>query len=532
MTIGIFISSTTKDLWQYRQVATKVIADLHTAYGEHLAVQAVSMDTQELDGERLGSVAQSRAWVAEADWVVLIVGWHYGHVAEDQRVSVTEWEYLEAASERDSAGRPRPPKKIFVYLAGDKDDDEYAYRALDPAREKVDLKDFKPGPEVLRFRADLRRLRFRLFKNIEHFDRLLRDALTKRILREIAVRTAPGVARLGLQTEISNCFRDVRTLAGYKKIHDALHRIRQYGVRRIREQLAAQWPCGGTVPVGMSDQLRALDRQISKQVGRIGELLKRLPPAAAPPSADLLHIADSELPVSLAGTKAQFIEDIDNYASRVQKAFTYCNWRMCEAARSLAAHFDELRAATPSALRTARMPAEAARGIEAQLVVVEGFHDRLQEVLVEHEHWQKAHDALERFDDDLAQVADKENAARLHDDLLADLRDRQAVNQQPSALRSLLERASARAARDDRLHAWHSPLFHLRQHLGQFEVRPKIESYGGLRKAFDDLFFEVDNESLFAVELSEGRVDAMDEGLRRFQQAVEARHSPRPGAHA
>jgi len=67
----------------------------------------------------------------------LIVAWNYGYVAPGEERSVTEWEY------RQSQEVCQPPKKCFIYLAGESGDDEKAYRALQKDREKIDLKDWR-----------------------------------------------------------------------------------------------------------------------------------------------------------------------------------------------------------------------------------------------------------------------------------------------------------------------------------------------------------------------------------------------------
>jgi hypothetical protein len=62
----------------------------------------------------------------------------------------------------------------------------------------------------------------------------------------------------------------------------------------------------------------------------------------------------------------------------------------------------------------------------------------------------------------------------------------------------------------------------LREHLALLVREPGAEHYDAMRKHFDDLFFQVDLETLAAVESSEARVRGIEAGLRAGDEATAA----------
>ena len=71
------------------------------------------MEKETQSGDREFAVAVSKRWVEASDWVVVIVGWNYGTVSDEEGangLSVTEWEDRDAVTLL---------KKTFVFVAGD-----------------------------------------------------------------------------------------------------------------------------------------------------------------------------------------------------------------------------------------------------------------------------------------------------------------------------------------------------------------------------------------------------------------------------
>ena len=181
----VFVSSTTKDLWQYREEATKIIKDLSIHYKNVFQLVEVTMDTEALDGQRMSAIERSKKWVIDSDWIVLIVAWNYGYVPLNEKCSVTEWEYRQA--EKDS-------KPCFVFLAGESDDGEKQYWPS-KGREKINLGNWKEREKVpedyvnnlKQFKDKLRQTGdFKIFSDLDDFLKLLESSLKKRIDLELS----------------------------------------------------------------------------------------------------------------------------------------------------------------------------------------------------------------------------------------------------------------------------------------------------------------------------------------------------------
>ena len=133
--IKIMISSTRADLAQYREEASRIIQRVAAEKEKQVQLVELSMEKETQSGDREFAVAVSKRWVEESDWVVVIVGWHYGTISDEpgaDGLSVTEWEYRHAF-ERG--------KKLFVFIAGNPNTAD-RYRVS--AEEREDLKDWSP----------------------------------------------------------------------------------------------------------------------------------------------------------------------------------------------------------------------------------------------------------------------------------------------------------------------------------------------------------------------------------------------------
>lgn len=114
--ISIMISSTRDDLQEYRDRASEIIRRIADEKSSSIHIDDISMERENQSGEQESAVAVSKRWVTNSDWIILIVGFHYGSVGDDpssEGLSVTEWEYRHAVSLNN--------KKIFVFMADDPD---------------------------------------------------------------------------------------------------------------------------------------------------------------------------------------------------------------------------------------------------------------------------------------------------------------------------------------------------------------------------------------------------------------------------
>lgn len=512
----VFISSTTRDLGQYREVAQAVIQDVSNIFTGRFVLAPVSMDTQSQTGDPTTPLEVSRAWVRDScDWVVLIVAWNYGYVPPGASCSVTESEYLQAMSSE---------KRCFVFLPGElPDPPEYRYRALDRQLERENLADWRGQSAdpaqvegLAKFKQQLREKRFDLFRDIEDFRAKLTRALTQRIINERFQTLGPEIVDLGLQPPLQACFREVKLLARLKRMHDILHRIRQFGIRTWREELAASWPDDGEPPMQAQYKYLQGTPDIADLRGTLTGLAEDLPEpvrTALPPLGKLIGYKFPRVP---SCGKAAFIESTEDFASWVQRLFTGCDTQMGLSADRLARHYETLRDTTRSVLERKQVAPDREESLRAELDRSIQIHTRLQQVLANHRDWQQMHDELERIDygieaelpsdDDSTRARRQRNFSRTVEDL---------VDTGGARIRSLLTAATdIVTAHPERLTQWPGLILLVGKHLDSFVQAADVDTYATMRKHFDDLFFLIDLETLESVKTAEDRVRAIEAGLQ------------------
>jgi len=495
----VFISSTTRDLAQYRRVATEVINTVTQNYGGNFSLIPIHMDMP-LNGERDTPQLISRSWVEEADWVVLVVAWNYGYVPLDQEFSVTEMEYQQAIKS--------DKKKCFVFLPGDGGDpDDYRYIGLKSERPNLRkyLDDVDPLSLVSlnSFKDKLRRSsRFKLFTDIDHFREMLASALTLAVMEEIFERLDETLVALGLRPYIEKCVSQVKSLAKVKKVHDYLHQIRQFGIQQWRENILAAWPETNEPTAKMvADYFRKRETVMG--------LLRDIAPIALELELDLniylrqtTELTMFRLKDPTEGSRESFIESINKFASLVQNAFTGCNNQMKITAAALDRAMQNLNQSTTDAIKQNPLGPEQEALLVDELRNSLCIHRRLQSILINHDEWQFIHDRLEMVDSD-AEVDGAEivGALKLESKIQAALTDASAILEKyPDSV--------------DLLDQWPALIERVKMHLENFVKSPTLSLYQALRKSFDNLFFKVDKETRRIVELSESRVKAIEAGLK------------------
>ena len=512
----VFISSTTRDLGQYREVAQAVIQDVSNMFNGRFVLVPVSMTTQSQTGDPDTPLEVSRAWVRDqCDWMVLIVAWNYGFVPAGGANSVTESEYLEAMTAN---------KRCFVFLPGELDDPpEFRYRALDRQLERDNLVDFRGASDnpshvegLKKFKQRLREKRFDLFRDIEDFRAKLTRALTLRIVNERFQTLGPEIVGQGLQPLLQACVREVKLLARLKRMHDILHRIRQFGIRSWREELAASWPDDGDPPIQAQNKYLQGTPDIADLRGTLTGLAEDLPEpvrAALPPLGKLISYKFPRVP---SCGKGVFIESTEDFASWVQRLFTGCDTQMGLSADRLDRNYVTLRDATRSVLERKQVAADRAEALQVELTRSIEIHTRLQHVLAKHRGWQQVHDELERIDygiepalpgdDDGDRARRQRNFGRTVEDL---------VDTGGAGVRALLTAATDMAtSHPERLTQWPGLILSVGKQLDTFVQSPDVDTYATLRKHFDDLFFLIDLETLASVKTAEDRVRAIEAGLQ------------------
>lgn len=532
----MFLSSTTRDLGPYRSVAEKVIDSLNAEFRGRYSLTAVSMTVETQTGERRTAIEDSRRWVAEADWVVLIVAWNYGFVPESKSDasgesweprSVTEWEYWEATKASN------PPKKCFVFLAGEKDDGEFKYQPLDVIKENylrdLDYINSNHTEKLSKFRAALRSGRFDLFKNIDHFQQRLMQTLRRRIEKELRP-PVPGEIDLesvlmvtGLLTPVRKCIEVVKLLATLKRIHDRLHTIRQLGIRRWREEVLTTWNDNGKLPIEAERTYLNGQKSVYTCITQIETIFKSLEQRVRN-ALDSVQIVVTHFDVnedSIPHSCLDFEKSTDKFARKVQAAFTACNSQMTLEASELGKRHGILSERGAIARDSLALNARERDLLSVELSKSQLLHDRLQLVLAHHDEWQRHHDRFQWVDE--SRPAER-----------ADFRDDQDQFQiaikplldDPQRTSNLVDSAAQLVAKNDaQSYVWSLIIAKVKSNLASLIVQCDRVTYDAMRKSFDDLFFQVDIETLKAVESSESRAVVLEESLTHKEVELSTTYS-------
>lgn len=507
----VFVSSTTKDLSEYRKAAYDVVSGLSKEYLGKFQLVPVTMDTEGQSGER-AAIDECIKWVEESHWIALIVAWNYGHVGQDGR-SVTESEY------RYATESCKPAKTCFVYIAGDTEDGERAYT---PDKQTVNLASWKERDNVNVSESDWARLdafrkhlrdgrRFDLFANLQDFKDLLRNSLKRRIENELQPLRDPVFLKLllKLKGKVAPCIQTIHLLAHLKRMHDQLHQIRQRGLRRWREEVLTQWREGPlTMAIGAGAYQTFVNGlvEVSKHQEGLSILLSLVGaevPKVKEKIEKVLGIDFSDATIKARSTPDEFERAVNLYASRVESAFSTANGEMLERAAELRKHHDDLQSGLSSARKQQGLTEEQDRRVEDEIDLVHERFEGLQTALTRHNKWQKWHEGLEMmdmlkatplFEDELERFLD-----RLEDvsDLLADLR-------------SSIETS-------EKSDEWSKKMDLVQDHSKRLKEGPGEMTYDAMRKAFDDVFFKVDIATLARVEAAERRVTDLDRALKDFE---------------
>jgi len=487
----VFLSSTTKDLWQYRAEAGQLIKKINQAYQNKFQLVEVTMDTEALDGERIPALDRSRKWVREeCDWLVSIIAWNYGYVPPGETRSVTEWEYWEGVE----SGKP-----CFVFLAGEVGDGEKKYRALGSDVEKENLADWKStdlvasehAQALTSFKTKLREKDFRIFANIQHFLQQLEDAFKKRI--ELELKQQPEAANaqrqdtqylvelMKLKDQIQNCLQQVEQLAGLKQIHDRLHQIRQFGIRRWREEVSMQWQDGPMSDTTKVTYLLGL-LKIKEARGELSGYAHNLPEQADLANLQLVlgKVLETEF-LDQPADKQAFDHITHLYAARVQSAFVNANGTMLLKANNMTTCLFDAASSGESDLK-----ADDKLFLKEVVQALNDGHAKVQRLFNKHNDWQGMHDQLERIDQT------KGSSLFVY--------DLEGFLDNPERVAGVLQHAKSVAEHCDYQTDWSSKIAAVERHFADLQIDRSEATYERMRKAFDDLFFDVDKDTLKKVE--------------------------------
>lgn len=503
---------------QYRKVASAVIKKLKKEKQGRREIIELSMENAVQTGEREYPIAVSKKWVEDSDWVVLIVGWHYGTITEEEDaagIGVTEWEYRHAVT---------LGKKVFVFVAGaSKTADAYS-------KHPSEIEDLRASLESLinterdkldAFRRTLTGPFTAFFKNIKDFEQKLESTLRTALdaLPPI-VPTGSALAELILSVEpsIKKCAGSINLLTTYKRIHDALHLIRQEVLRPARDGVLPKWEHYG-FGIHTSNLLSKLNTKASVQNGKIEEWAKGVDRKETPDLGEALNAVQRCLPIWDPPTddsdgdrepdRMDFVDNLAAFSSAVQGAFTEANFAM----QSQTDIFDQLHAVLLAKITAARMAqrlsAEEQQTLDEELHKFQENAERLKNSLKTHSRWQKLHDEIEMLQG-------------YRDTQRYSVKLRSFFDQRLQSMLGLVEDTldKAQPAQD----GWArlvEPLKCLQGALQEWDCWSNEDQSGCVRATFDDAFFQVDVCTLQVVEYSAARVTGFDALLRQLHDGLD-----------
>lgn len=519
----VFISCTTHDLGRYRQNAAEVIKELNEEFQGKFQLVVVTMDNHVPSGDQKSAVEASMDMVRGAHWFVLIVAWYYGLVPPDRKQSVTEREYWCA---RDRC------RSRFVFIAGEDTDDGLHRYARKEKKREPDLhewRDNSPDSRVQAFKDVLRgHGEFQLFTDIEHFRRLLRDALKRKIDEELTQIGLGEVARdrelllliLSQRMRIECCINEMEVLARFKRVHDHLHKIRQKGICRWRNELLGLWRQG---PIDRDSENTFLDILLDIRQERLLALVERdglsrierdSQSPDRPFTDGLQKVLNFDLPdrqsiVSM--DRKGFERKVDLFARLVQRVFSAAAFAMERQLDVLRKGYTELLKELSDARADQSLSSSQDEVLNDRLQAIEKAYNGLSEVLRCHSRWQQFHDDLERLD------LETEDGRFMELELDWDsYRD---------SIRELLKAAEAEhmysgyrfTQKAGRLRSFFSEEWD-----GAKKRKERSDNYDAMRQAFDCLFFEVDTQTLTYVNHCDERVKCYKDLLQDLEMRFRA----------
>jgi len=510
------ISSTRADLMQYRKTASAIIEKLRKENQAKRGIIEVSMEEAVQTGKREYAVALSKKWVKDSDWVILIVGWHYGTITDEKDadgLGVTEWEYRHALA---------LGKEIFVFAAGVPNSAD-AYRASDRAKAPLNDWTIQQTPEQLEklkaFRQELTTRHAAFFRDLDAFEKKLELTLRDNI-DKLTLVVPPGSSLadliLAVEPAIEECAVSVMRLKCYKDIHDALHIFRQEVIKPIRDGVLPQWIKEGNLGRAVERKLSKLDRVAADEMRGIQDKRISFQPGDTTDLAESLDMVKRSLPIwdppiDNAASDAQpdigvFSENLDNFAAVVQVAFTLANDAMQRQNRI----FDRLHSALQTEISKARSDkglstAESAT-LDEEIGKVSQNAEDLAKTLGTHANWQTMHDKIES-------LQEHRDTDKYVNKLLPNFFNNELTRMKRLAADAL---TYARNKPNSRGELLIQELEAFESSLAIWSTHEKLEEFDSVRSAFDISFYKIDKNTKRIVDRSTDRVSGLLTLLRKL----------------
>jgi Domain of unknown function (DUF4062) len=522
---AIMISSTRKDLGPYCDRASQVIQRVASQRTNRIALREISMEEMPQTGAREFAVEISKQWVDESDWVILIVGYNYGTISDEEGadgLSVTEWEYRHAF---------KMEKKIFVFLPeqanyapANSDEPNLMRWGLDQSEDQ--------RKKLSAFRTLVATPHSAFFRNIDDFAGQLEktlhwaiDGLPPPIDRD------GNLAQLLLTVspEITERNRQVKRLADCKRIHDLLHELRIQAILTIRNIVFVEWKDN---PGALSQQIeRRLNSAWQKAV-RLLTIVEECAGGLDDSKDELKRLLeylidgrtlwDPEMPDVCFGT---FADSFDDFSASLQEAFESANAAMQDDANVLG-DLHHILVDRIEAARNRNVLNDADEAVlREQMQLLSARHERLQHVLRAHDQWQRIHDKLNRiarqrgtqlFEKDLQRFARAEaDTLRRLVEAELDALDAglQGVGGQ-NALLSVEGPSRTGTSSPDYKKNLQEELERLGPCLQALKFEPTMEHFDVMQAPFDQAFYFIDKLTYAEVERARERVLDLDRLMR------------------
>jgi hypothetical protein len=490
------ISSTRADLQEYRNEASKIIKRFADEKEKSIHLREISMEREGQTGEREWSVDSSKRWVEESDWIVVIVGFHYGSVSDHsdaEGLSMTEWEYRHAIA--------KGGKKVFVFMA---DDPPGAVQ-----RSAIDhgLKRWLhsgSNEKMLQFRQALQARHLQTFSNLAGFRKDLQTTLRSHIEE---LTKSPSGALADLVAAVGDAIKaftdEVELIADCKAIHDGLHELLQRIIRPLHDGVLPKWKDDGDLKPETLREFIKLVVKLAKQEGLLESRMEKLDANGGKNKSDLYRFVSRVL--RCAGLlhpdgepeseRSRFAELFDDLADAIDTAFREADIRMQREAGVLRTRRHQLLKRVENVRQQRPLSPSEDYQIGAWLHETGEMLEKLCASLYTHHDWQEIHEAIER-------VEALRDTSRFRSKLTGFCEDN--VHKLKDMVKSELELICARGQWADRIGAAH--LRTLQAGLTRLDKSKLEEDFDAIRTPFDDSFYNVDKRTLIEVEESRHRV--------------------------
>ena len=497
--VTIMISSTRADLQEYRDEMSKIIRRLADEKAKSIHLVEISMEKEGQTGEREWSVDISKRWVEEFDWIIVIVGFHYGSVSdqpEAEGLSMTEWEYRHAIA--------KGGKKVFVFMA---DDPVGPAAPLEPVAGSHGLKSWleKTNKEkILQLRHALQVRHLQTFTSLAGFRKDLETTLRSHIDELVKPPSGALADLIAAVGDAIKAFTDeVELIADCKAIHDGLHELLQKIIRPLHDGVLPKWKEEGDLKPETHREFNKLVMKLARQEGVLETRLEKLEAGGNEKKSDLYRFVNrvllcagllhpEEEPVS---EKSGFAELFDDLADAIETAFREADLRMRREVGALRTRRDQLLERVENARQHRPLSPSEDRQLGVWLHNTGEMVKKLRASLDTHHDWQEIHEAIER-------VEALRGTGRFRSNLRGFCEDN--VHKLEGMVSSELEGIRARGQRADGANEAHLRTLHAG--LTRLDKSKVEEDFDAIRTAFDDSFYHVDKRTLAEVEESQNRV--------------------------